>query len=93
MAERVRTSPWGLEGGRPGKPGEHYIVKADGRRLDLPSKASVELDVGDTIYINTPGGGGYGDPHMRPRVIILSDILDDRITLDYAREEYGFETE
>ena len=60
IASRVNTTPWGLSGGQPGKPGEHYIIKKNGERIRLRSIDRVELEEGDTLVINTPGGGGYG---------------------------------
>jgi len=37
-AERCRHRPWGLEGGRPGEPSLHMVVRADGRVERLPPR-------------------------------------------------------
>ncbi|MEM1610084.1 MAG: hydantoinase B/oxoprolinase family protein [Sulfolobales archaeon] len=62
MSERVKRAPWGLYGGEPGKPGKIVIRKRDGRELVMPSKFSIELEEGDEVIIETPGGGGWGSP-------------------------------
>jgi N-methylhydantoinase B len=59
LAERRRVPPYGLAGGSPGRPGRDWVVHA-GRTRRLPSKASITLDPGDRLRIETPGGGGYG---------------------------------
>ncbi|PQO46011.1 hydantoinase B/oxoprolinase family protein [Blastopirellula marina] len=52
--------PYGLAGGEPGKLGENHLLRADGSVIDLPAIASFELQPGDAIRIQTPGGGGWG---------------------------------
>jgi N-methylhydantoinase B len=55
ITERRRHAPPGAEGGEPGTPGRN-LLNGD----ELPSKASGTLRPGDTLRIETPGGGGYG---------------------------------
>ena len=55
MTERRRHGPPGADGGAPGKPGRN-LLNGD----ELPGKASGELNSGDRLRIETPGGGGYG---------------------------------
>lgn len=62
MGERTEIPPWGLAGGQPGAPGAYWVLRKDGRKEILNSKAMVTLKKGDTLVIETPGGGGYGDP-------------------------------
>lgn len=54
--------PYGLQGGKPGCVGHNWIQRSDGRVEELGSKAEVEMNPGDVFVIETPGGGGYGDP-------------------------------
>lgn len=63
MSERIKRPPWGLHEGEPGKPGKIVIRKRDGRELVMPSKFSIELEEGDEVIIETPGGGGWGSPN------------------------------
>jgi len=62
LTERRTTAPYGMAGGAPGAPGRNAVVRADGRVEELPPRASVALDAGDVLVVETPGGGGYGAP-------------------------------
>jgi N-methylhydantoinase B len=57
LTERRRHPPPGADGGRAGAPGRNLL---DGE--ELPAKASGELRPGQRLRIETPGGGGYGEP-------------------------------
>ena len=56
-----RIAPYGMAGGRPGRPGRNWVRRAAGEALDLGSCDRVEMNAGDTFVIETPGGGGYGE--------------------------------
>jgi N-methylhydantoinase B len=57
IAERRRHPPRGRAGGADGAPGR------DTRNGEpLPSKAEGDLGPGDRLRIETPGGGGWGEP-------------------------------
>jgi N-methylhydantoinase B len=59
LADRRVRAPYGLDGGEDGQPGRDRIVR--GRRtLNIESKDSRELQPGDRVRIETPGGGGHG---------------------------------
>jgi N-methylhydantoinase B len=60
QSERRENPPWGLAGGRPGAVGHNILRRADGTEVELPSKGSWQLNRGDRIRIETPGGGGWG---------------------------------
>jgi len=60
LASRRRVAPFGLAGGEPGAPGRDYVVRRDGTREPLSPPAEFEVEPGDRIVIETPGGGGYG---------------------------------
>jgi N-methylhydantoinase B len=55
LTERRAHAPDGANGGEPGRPGRNLV---NGR--ELPAKATVDLEAGDVVRIETPGGGGYG---------------------------------
>ncbi|HET6362972.1 MAG TPA: hydantoinase B/oxoprolinase family protein [Gemmatimonadota bacterium] len=59
LADRRRSGPWGLAGGKNGRPGEDRIVR-NGKAEPLPAKGGFDLAPGDRISIETPGGGGWG---------------------------------
>jgi N-methylhydantoinase B len=61
LTERRVSAPWGQAGGRPGTPGRNTLRHADGEEEPLPAKGTWHLEAGDTIRLETPGGGGWGE--------------------------------
>jgi N-methylhydantoinase B/oxoprolinase/acetone carboxylase alpha subunit len=59
MSERRRHSPYGLQGGLPGKPGRNILIR-NNRKTTLRSKTNLDVCPGEILRIETPGGGGYG---------------------------------
>jgi len=60
LANSRRIGPFGLRGGRPGQTGRTAIARAGQPVKELGSCAKTEVRSGDTIIIETPGGGGFG---------------------------------
>lgn len=64
LSDRRVYQPYGMDGGQPGKQGENYVYKFNGagtlEKINLGGKAIVNLTAGETVQINTPGGGGWG---------------------------------
>jgi 5-oxoprolinase (ATP-hydrolysing) len=52
--------PYGLQGGQPGALGRNTLQRADGSIEPLANLAQFTAQPGDTLTIETPGGGGYG---------------------------------
>ncbi len=59
LSERRKYPPYGLAGGKPGKRGRNILV-SHGRKKTIGGKASFQVNAGDRVIIETPGGGGYG---------------------------------
>jgi N-methylhydantoinase B len=55
LTERRRRGPWGLAGGEAGRAGTQTL---DGELL--PAKTNFIVAAGQTLRIETPGGGGFG---------------------------------
>ncbi len=55
LTERRRHSPWGLKGGEAGLPGRNLL-----NGMPLAGKTTLNVQGGDTLQIETPGGGGWG---------------------------------
>jgi 5-oxoprolinase (ATP-hydrolysing) len=62
LSTRRETAPFGLEGGGDGAKGVTTVIRADGKRELLRGRDEAEVDAGDAIEIQTPGGGGFGRP-------------------------------
>jgi 5-oxoprolinase (ATP-hydrolysing) len=60
LSNHRRLAPRGLAGGGEGARGRTTILRADGTHEDLPACAECRVAMGDSIRIETPGGGGYG---------------------------------
>ncbi len=60
LADRRERAPYGLRGGKEGAVGRDRIIRRSGRKQSIDSKGSWELEAGDRVRIETPGGGGYG---------------------------------
>lgn len=52
--------PYGMAGGKPGKRGEQYLILSTGEKIELTGLATIEVNNGDSVLIETPGGGGFG---------------------------------
>jgi N-methylhydantoinase B len=57
LSERRRHAPQGRKGGAPGAPGRNLF-----NGEELPAKVTRDLQPGDVVRIETPGGGGYDSP-------------------------------
>jgi len=56
------VSPFGLNGGKPGALGRNSVKRSNGETELLASRAEVQMHPGDVFVIETPGGGGFGQP-------------------------------
>jgi N-methylhydantoinase B len=57
VSERRRHAPQGRNGGEPGARGRNLL-----NGEELPAKVTRDVEPGDVIRIETPGGGGYASP-------------------------------
>jgi len=62
LSQHRTRGPYGLAGGEPGQPGRQRVVRADGEVEILDALDERELEAGDRFILETPGGGGYGEP-------------------------------
>jgi N-methylhydantoinase B len=64
LSDRRKRGPYGLSGGEQGNTGNAAIISKGGRgawrKRVIVSKGSWELEAGDRVRIETPGGGGFG---------------------------------
>jgi len=88
LADRDRSGPWGVDGGKDGLCAEYVHVR-DGVETRLSSKTTLDLAPGDVVSIRTCGGGGYGPPRAREPELVLRDVLEGKVSPERAREVYG----
>ncbi|EKC44015.1 Hydantoinase B/oxoprolinase, partial [human gut metagenome] len=75
-SDRVNTAPWGLNGGKAALGARFTVNRADGTEEHLPSKARVRFYKKDRLYIQTSGGGGWGNPLERDKKALKCDVKD-----------------
>ncbi len=89
-SDRRRFTPWGLEGGGNATGAHCYVIDSEGRDREIPTKAHTELYRNDVLRIETPGGGGWGDPAERDEIRVESDIRDGLVSPERARDRYHY---
>ena len=61
LTERRAAQPSGLDGGGAGLSGSQTRLHPDGRREHLPGALTYQALAGESVIIETPGGGGWGE--------------------------------
>ena len=87
-SDRRVFRPFGLSGGKPGKPSMNIINPATEHRV-VPAKVTMTIKHGDVYRHELPGGGGWGDPLERDPARVLHDVRNELVTPESAREDYG----
>ena len=88
-SDRSEHAPWGLDGGGAGATSSNVLLDVDGTERALPNKVTMDLAPGQGIRHRMAGAGGYGDPLTRDPSRVLEDVLDERISVGYARDRHG----
>jgi N-methylhydantoinase B len=82
--------PNGCAGGTSGRPGAIWINPDTREAKRLPTRyADYPLRAGDMFRLDTPGGGGYGDPLARAPERVLADVREGAISRETAERDYG----
>ncbi|WP_254864701.1 hydantoinase B/oxoprolinase family protein [Halovivax gelatinilyticus] len=89
LSDRSKFAPWGLFGGEDAKPARYVIDPDTGEEREVGSKSTTRLDAGQVASIQTPGGGGYGSPLERDPELVLQDVIDEKVSVEKARDVYG----
>jgi N-methylhydantoinase B len=73
---RLRSAPWGLNGGQPGARGQ-FLFSPGTAPFD---HGNGDLQPGDIVTIITPGAGGYGPARERDPAARARDIAEQRLS-------------
>jgi len=91
FGERGRYAPTGVQGGGNAALNVFSYEQDDG--WHTPPMASkmvgISLKQGQSVRLDTPGGGGYGDPAQRAPEAIARDVAGGLITPENATKTYG----
>ena len=61
LTSRRLTAPYGAAGGSPGQSGRNLLRRSGETAFtDLPPAGTIEVQPGDILRLETPGGGGWG---------------------------------
>ena len=60
LSSHRQTAPFGAAGGQPALVGRNYVERHNGQIEELQATDQTQMEAGDIIVIETPGGGGYG---------------------------------
>ncbi len=88
-ADRHAVPPYGLQGGRPGRPSQNYLVTPAGEMRRLPAKVTMTMQRGEVFRHEQAGGGGWGDPLARDPELVLRDVRNELVSPAAARDDYG----
>jgi len=87
-SDRQKFSPQGLFGGKEGTRGELILNPGTPKEQKQKSKGVTQIKAGDVLSIRLPGSGGYGDPRDRAPEKVHWDVINGKISLESARENY-----
>jgi N-methylhydantoinase B len=84
--DRIHNPARGRDGGREGRKGLARL----GSGPMLPDKGIHVIPTGDSLVVELPGGGGFGDPQRRTSDLIEADLEAGLISKEAARTDYGY---
>lgn len=88
--EGAITAAPGFEGGHVGGLATLRHNPGTAREKPLPTATTaMPMLAGDAVRMETPGGGGLGDPALRTDDAIATDIIDGKVSRLAAERDYG----
>ncbi len=88
---RQRRGAPSLFSGKSGSTGGFFHIRG-GKDDETPLPATfseLPLEEGDSIRVETPAGGGYGNPLERDPQRVLADVVAEKVSAEAARQDYG----
>jgi len=79
---------FGAQGGKP-SPVCRTFIHRDGEELRIKPHRLVDIRHGDVMVKISSGGGGVGPPFERDPAAVREDVVNELVSLEAAREEYG----
>lgn len=90
IGNRERFGPPGVFGGSPGRLAHLILNRGEDAERHIGIFATNEpADKGESMSFWSSGGGGYGDRLHRQPDAVLEDVLDEYVSLEGARRDYG----
>jgi N-methylhydantoinase B len=91
LGERGKYPPFGVNGGGPAALNRFvYDTDAGERTPPLTSKVTdIKIRRGQKVRLETPGGGGFGDPRRRDAARVARDVALGYVSKEAAARHYG----
>ena len=89
IVKKTKTAPWGMNGGRDGRPGSTTLWAGTDQEHTDGSLHEKDLQPEDVLINRSGGGGGWGDPFQRDPQLVLADVRNGFVSERSAREDYG----
>ncbi len=88
LVKKTKTKPWGMVGGADGANG-FVRIKMNNGDEKITGMTYESLKYGDVLVNHSGGGGGWGDPFERSPERVLDDVVNDFVSAECARNDYG----
>ncbi len=85
--DRIKHPARGSAAGKPGGNGRVSLKSG----VELKGMGRQVIPGDDSVVVETPGGGGYGDPRRRLRADVARDVRNGLVSDEQAREVYGYD--
>ena len=91
VMDHGRVGPQGVLGGEDGGVNQVRIERSNETYIPphLSKDQGIPIEVGDTISVSTPGGGGYGPAWERNPALVQRDVQRGYYTSEQAVERFG----
>jgi N-methylhydantoinase B len=82
--DRIKNPAKGRNGGGAGVKG----VARLGSGKEIPDKGVHVIPAGDSLVVELPGGGGFGDPRLRVRALVEADVKAGVVSPEAAKKDF-----
>ena len=91
FGERGKFPPPGVVGGHAGAANRFIFEQADGEHSPpmVSKMVGIHITQGQKLRLETPGGGGYGDPLSRDPAAVARDVRLGFVSKAKAMSDYG----
>jgi N-methylhydantoinase B len=91
FGERGKYPPPGVVGGQPGALNKFTYQQDDGDHVPpmVSKMVGIKLKKGQSVHLETPGGGGYGQPTERDPAAVSRDFALGFVSRESALKDYG----
>jgi N-methylhydantoinase B len=86
---RVKCPPWGLWSGKAGGTAAYLLRTPGASDYEYVDASRYPVPADSVVVVRTGGGGGWGDPLERDPARVQGDVVEDLVSAEAAREQYG----